>query len=139
VTFASQEVAVPTYISLITFTHQGLTSIKELPTRLDAAREAVRPFGAEIRDVYLTLGRYDLVAAVDAPDDTAAAKAILAIASGANGTSETLRAFREDEYRDIVGSIQPAAEHPAFAAVETVRQKLVESLEELQRTLLRRD
>jgi uncharacterized protein with GYD domain len=130
---------VPTYISLISFTHQGVTSIKESPARLEAAREAVRPFGAEIRDIYLTLGRYDLVAVVDAPDDTAAAKAMLSIASGGNVTSETLRAFREDEYRDIVGSIQPAAEHPAFAAVETVRQKLVESLEELQRALLRRD
>ncbi len=106
----------PTYISLLKLGHQGVTSIKESPSRLDAARELLRNFGVEMKDVYLTL---------------------LAVSASGNVTSETLRAFREDEYRDVVGAIQPAGEHPAFAAAEAVRQKLVESLEELQRALRR--
>lgn len=127
----------PTYISLLKLSHQGVTSIKESPSRLDAARELLRSFGVEMKDVYLTMGQYDLVTVVEAPDDHAAAKALLAVSASGNVTSETLRAFREDEYRDIVGAIQPAGEHPAFAAAEAVRQKLVESLEELQRALRR--
>ena len=95
----------PTFISLINFTQQGVTTIKEGPTRLDLAKETMRAFGSELRDFYMTLGRYDVVAISDASDDAAAAKAALAIASMGNVRTETLRAFTEEEYREIVGAL----------------------------------
>jgi uncharacterized protein with GYD domain len=95
----------PTYISLIKLTHQGVTGIKQGPARLDAGKETLRSFGSELKEFYLTLGRYDLVAISEASDDMAAAKVALAISSAGNVSTETLRAFTEDEYRDIVNAL----------------------------------
>ena len=94
-----------TYISLIKLTHQGVTSIKDGPARLDAGKETFKSFGSELKAFYLTMGRYDIVAISEAPDDAAAAKMALAIGSAGNVTTETLRAFTEDEYRDIVAAL----------------------------------
>jgi uncharacterized protein with GYD domain len=94
-----------TYISLIKLTHQGITTIKEGPDRLERGRETLKAFGSELRAFYLTLGRYDLVAISEAPDDSAAAKVALAIGSAGNVSTETLRAFTEQEYREIVAAL----------------------------------
>jgi uncharacterized protein with GYD domain len=51
------------------------------------------------------MGRYDIVALVEAPDDTVAAKAALALGSKGNVSSETLRAFSEEEFRKIVAEL----------------------------------
>jgi uncharacterized protein with GYD domain len=95
----------PTYIELMKFTHQGMTNIKGSPARLDAGKEVVRSLGAELRSIYLTLGQYDLVSIIDAPDDATLAKVSIAIASAGNITAESLRAFTEDEYREIIGAL----------------------------------
>src|SRR5580693_5297874 len=120
----------PTYISLIKLSHQGITSIRESPSRLEAAREVMRSFGGELKDFYFTMGQYDIVVISEAPDDMAVAKGLLAIGSAGNVRSETMRVFQESEYREIVGSL-PAAESQTVAALEAVRQKLAESIEEL--------
>jgi uncharacterized protein with GYD domain len=95
----------PTYISLIRLTHQGATSIKEGPARLEAGKDTLKAFGSELKAFYLTMGRYDIVTVSEASDDMAAAKVALAIGSAGNVTTETLRAFTEDEYRDIVNAL----------------------------------
>lgn len=94
-----------TYISLLRYTQQGITSIKQAPARIDAARQAYRAFGAELKALYLVIGRYDIVALVEAPDDATAAKAALALASKGNVSSETLRAFTEDEFRSFIAAL----------------------------------
>jgi uncharacterized protein with GYD domain len=94
-----------TYISLIKFTHQGITSIKDGPDRLDAGKETLKRFGSELKAFYLTMGQYDIVAISEAPDDASAAKVALVIGSAGNVTTETLRAFTEDEYRQIVAAV----------------------------------
>src|SRR6266536_835302 len=63
---------------------------------IDAARKAYKALGAELKALYLVMGRYDIVALVEAPDDTVAAKAALALASKGNVSSETSRAFSEE-------------------------------------------
>ncbi len=95
----------PTYVQLFRYTQQGITNIKEAPGRIDAARKAYQAVGAELKALYLVMGRYDLVALVEAPDDTVAAKAALAVGSKGNVGSETLRAFTEDEFRNIVAGL----------------------------------
>ncbi len=94
-----------TYITLLRYTHQGVTTIKDAPGRVDAARKAFRSLGAELKALYLVMGQYDFVALIEAPDDTTAAKASLALGSKGNVSSETLRAFTEDEFRSIVSAL----------------------------------
>jgi len=94
-----------TYIALLKWTQQGISKVGGSAKRLDAGRKAFKKAGVEIKDVYMTLGRCDLVCVIEAPDDEAYAKAILGLASLGNVSTETLKAFPEDQYRDIVGSL----------------------------------
>ena len=59
----------PTYISLIHFTQKGVETIKDGPKRLDAARQAFRAAGAELKAFYLVTGRYDAIATGEPPND----------------------------------------------------------------------
>jgi len=95
----------PTYIALLKWTGQGIGNIKDSPGRLDAGRKAFKKMGVKIKDTYLTMGRYDLVCVIDAPDDEAYATAILTLGSQGNVSTETLKAFSEADYRKIIGSI----------------------------------
>jgi uncharacterized protein with GYD domain len=94
-----------TYILLINYTQQGIENIKEGPGRLDAAKEAVKAMGVEIKGFYLTMGRYDLIALIEAPDDESIARLALTLGSGGAIRTETLRAFTEDEYRQIITAL----------------------------------
>jgi len=95
----------PTYITLIHWTQKGIEDIKEGPTRLAGAKEAIKAAGGEMKAFYLTMGRYDMVAISEAPSDEAYVTTILALASGGGIRTETLRAFTEDEYRKIIAAI----------------------------------
>ena len=93
------------YIVLLKWTGQGIGNVKESPKRLDTGRKNFKKFGVKIKDTYLTMGRYDLVCLVDAPDDESFARAMLTLGSQGNVQTETLKAFTEAEYRTIVDSI----------------------------------
>jgi uncharacterized protein with GYD domain len=95
----------PTYITLIRWTSKGLEDIKDSPKRLDAARKAFEAAGVTLKDFYMVTGRYDMVVITEAPDDVALAKATLAAASKGSVQTETLRAFTENEYRNIIGAL----------------------------------
>ena len=94
-----------TFITLLNWTEQGIGKIKASPRRLDDGRKAFKKMGVELKDTYLTMGPYDLVCVIEAPDAEAAAKAILSLGSAGNVRTLTLPAFTEDEYRKIIGSL----------------------------------
>ena len=93
------------HIMLINYTQQGIANIKDSPNRAEAARGLARECGAEMTDLYLTMGEYDLVAIVEAPSDDAVAKFALALGSLGNVRTKTLKAFTEDQFREIVQSL----------------------------------
>jgi len=95
----------PTYIALLNWTQQGISSAKDSPKRLDSGREAFKKLGVQIKDTYLTMGRYDLVCVIEGPDDETVARAMLTLGSQGNVQTETLKAFTEDQYRRILGAI----------------------------------
>jgi len=95
----------PTYISLINYTQQGAQNIKKSPARFDAAKKAVQSMGGDIKQVYLTMGQYDLVIIAEAPDDETIGKFLLATGSLGNVRTQTMRAFTEDEFRKIVAGL----------------------------------
>ncbi len=94
-----------TYISLCNWCQHGIENVKDSPARLDAARKAYKAAGADLKQFYMTLGRYDFVVLTEAPDEATAAKAALAIGRAGNARTETFRAFTEDEYRKLLGSV----------------------------------
>ncbi len=95
----------PTYISLLRYTQQGVQKIKEGPARIDAAKKAFKASGGELKQFFLVLGQYDAVLISEGPDDTTAAKLALAIGSQGNVRTETFRAFTEDEFRKLIAAL----------------------------------
>jgi uncharacterized protein with GYD domain len=95
----------PHYVTLLHYTQQGISKIKESPTRLDAARKAAEKVGGKIHAWYLTMGQYDAVLISEFPSDEVAAKFMLSTGAMGNVTSETLKAFTESEYRSITGGV----------------------------------
>jgi uncharacterized protein with GYD domain len=95
----------PTYISLCRWTAKGAQSVKDSPSRLDAGRKAFEKDGVTLKSFYMTTGTHDMLIISEAPDDAAMAKAVLALVSSGNITTQTSRAFTEDEYRKIIGNL----------------------------------
>jgi uncharacterized protein with GYD domain len=88
----------PTYILLTTLTAQGLQTLKSNPERLREVNRDVEELGARVLHQWATLGQYDFVNVVDAPDNATIAK--VSVALGARGSSklQTLSALTIDEY-----------------------------------------
>ena len=80
----------PTYIVLGKFTQEGVTKIKESPQRLGAARKVAKSVGAEIKEFYYTMGRYDFVAITEGPSNEAVMQALFTICSVGAVRTETL-------------------------------------------------
>jgi uncharacterized protein with GYD domain len=94
-----------TYITLVNYTQKGIEKIKESPNRLDAAKKVFQGMGAEIKDFFLVMGRYDIVLIFEAPNDETVAKVALALGVSGAVRTETFRAFTENEYRGIIASL----------------------------------
>ena len=87
----------PTYIILGHFTDQGIHSIKDSPKREEAFRKLCEKVGAKVKEAYRTMGRYDVAAIVDAPDDVTMNAVVYSLGSLGNVRTETLRAFTRQE------------------------------------------
>lgn len=95
----------PKYISLVKYTSKGIEKIKESPDRLDAVKKLCESMDAKVEGFYLTMGRYDIVLIMEAPNPETAAKIILKITSQGSVSTETLPAFTEEEYRKIISEL----------------------------------
>lgn len=94
-----------TYIVLSKFTQQGIQTIKDAPKRRAAAEELAKSLGGELKQAYVTMGQYDLVAIVELPDNEAAAKMAMRIGGIGNLSTATLVAFDEAATDRIVASL----------------------------------
>lgn len=95
----------PHYVALLRYTAQGIAKVKESPSRLDAARKGAASVGGKIHAWYLTMGHHDAVLIAEFPSDDVCAKFMLSVGAAGNVTTQTLKAFTEDEYRAILSSL----------------------------------
>lgn len=93
-----------TYILLTQWTDQGIKNAKASPARAQAAREMAKTFGVEWTSFHMTMGAYDFVLTVEAPDDQALAKFVVSLGAQGNVRTTTLKAFTESEYKGIIGA-----------------------------------
>jgi uncharacterized protein with GYD domain len=96
---------VPTYVTLLRFTAKGAEQIKGGPGRLEDAKKRAKQRGGEIKAFFLTMGRYDAVAVIEAPNDEAAITGSIGAAQLGYVRTETMRAFTEDEYKKLVAAL----------------------------------
>lgn len=93
------------YILLLNWTEQGARNVKDSPKRLDAARDLAKKMGCTFGSFHMTMGAYDMVVTMDAPDDDTMAKFALSMVAAGNIRSTTLKAFSEDAYRKIISAV----------------------------------
>ena len=95
----------PGYISLMKFTSQGVADIKASPQRIKDGLAAAESLGIRSVGVWVTMGEYDLVVVADAPNDEAVGAFMMSLASLGNVTTQTMRAFSEEEFAQIVAKL----------------------------------
>jgi uncharacterized protein with GYD domain len=91
-----------TYLTLGNFTDQGIRDVKESTKRADAVKAAAKKLGVTMKDIYWTMGQYDVVAMFEAPDDVSISALALAIGAAGNIRSQTMRAYSKEEMNAVL-------------------------------------
>jgi uncharacterized protein with GYD domain len=94
-----------TYIVLGQFTDQGIRNVKDTTKRAAALKESAKKVGASVKSVYWTLGAFDVVTIVEAPDDQSIAALLFSIGSLGNVRTQSLKAFEADEIERVLGKL----------------------------------
>jgi uncharacterized protein with GYD domain len=94
-----------TYVVLAKFTDQGVKNAKDSPKRAEAFRQMAKTFGATVKDIFWTQGRYDIVMIVEAPDEHSATALNLSLSALGNIRTESLRAFSSQDMMRIVAKM----------------------------------
>jgi uncharacterized protein with GYD domain len=94
-----------TFIVLASFTDQGIRAVKETSKRAEAFKEMAKKMGVTIKDMYWTLGQYDIVTVCEAPDDETLTALSLSVAARGFVRTQSLRAFSQAELGGVLGKV----------------------------------
>ncbi len=95
----------PSYVTLVKWTDQGIRNVKDSPKRADAFEAALKAAGGSVKGIYLVMGEYDIVVVSEAPNDETVTKLALATAMQGNVRTTTMRAYDREEFRKIIASL----------------------------------
>lgn len=94
----------PTFVTLVNFTDQGIKNVKDSPDRLQAFRSMAEKQGLKVKDVYYTVGAHDIVTITEGTGEALTA-ALLKVGSMGNIRTQTMRGFSPDEFKKILATI----------------------------------
>jgi uncharacterized protein with GYD domain len=92
----------PTYISLVNWTDQGMRNVRDTVQRLGRGAEVAQKYGVRLQQTYWTVGVYDMVSVAEAPDDEALTAYLLEVCSTGNIRSITLRAYNREQMSRLI-------------------------------------
>jgi uncharacterized protein with GYD domain len=95
----------PTYVTLVNFTQQGIQNIKDTTKRADAFKSAAKKAGCTVKEIYWTQGQFDNVMIMDAPDDASVTAVLMSLGKLGNVRTQTLRAFTAVELAPILDKV----------------------------------
>jgi uncharacterized protein with GYD domain len=91
-----------TYLVLGQFTDQGIRNVKKTTKRAEDFKTMAAKAGATVKEVYWTLGHYDVASIVEAPDDATVNTLLVSVGALGNVRTQTLRAFSSVEMEQIL-------------------------------------
>jgi uncharacterized protein with GYD domain len=94
-----------TYVILANFTDKGVHSAKDTIDRADKFKAMAKNAGVTVKDMYWTIGTFDVVTICEAPDDETVTALSLSIATRGNVRTQTLRAFTPPEMAKILSKM----------------------------------
>jgi uncharacterized protein with GYD domain len=95
---SGKDQAMPTYIMLSTLTPEGVQTVKNNPTRIKEVNRELEQLGASVKAQWATLGHYDFVNVVEAPDEQTMARVSLELGSRGTTRFETMAAIPIDDF-----------------------------------------
>jgi uncharacterized protein with GYD domain len=93
------------FIGMLSWTDQGIRSVKDTPKRVQAAKEAAKKLGIDIKHIFLTTGEFDLLTILEAPDGDKIAKFTMAAGAQGNIRTRTVRAWPEAEMIKLISEL----------------------------------
>ena len=87
----------PTYVMLTNLTPEGVQTLKNNPTRVQEVNKEVEQLGVTVKDQWATLGQFDFITVIEAPDDTTMAKVSVELGSRGTMSSQTLAAMPAED------------------------------------------
>lgn len=94
-----------TFVTLVHFTDQGIRSVKQTTERAKVLSAAAARLGVKIREIYWTMGAYDVVLISEAPDEESMAALALSAGSLGNIRTQTMRAYSAEELNRILAKL----------------------------------
>ena len=88
----------PTYIMLTHFTADGVKTIKNHPGRVQEVNKEMEQLGVKVLNQWATLGQYDFVSVVEAPDERTMAKVSVELGSRGTTSNQTLTAIPAEDF-----------------------------------------
>jgi uncharacterized protein with GYD domain len=95
----------PTFILSLNWTDQGIRHVKDAPKRAKAARELAKKVQVDIKSVYLTTGKHDLMVIAESESGDNIAKFALSLGALGNVHSRTVRAWPEAEFVKLISEL----------------------------------
>jgi uncharacterized protein with GYD domain len=92
----------PTYVSLVNWTEQGIKNFRDTIRRAEDYRGLAEKSGGQVRQLLWTIGEYDLVVVADFPDDETATAVLLQTSAGGNVRTKTMKAFDAEQMSAII-------------------------------------
>jgi uncharacterized protein with GYD domain len=89
---------VPTFIMLSRLSPEGVQTIKNNPQRIKEVNREIEQLGAEVKAQWATLGQFDFVNVIDAPDEQTMARISLELGSRGTAKYESLPAIPVDDF-----------------------------------------
>jgi uncharacterized protein with GYD domain len=90
----------PTYLMLTNLSAEGVRTLKNNPGRMAEVNQEVEQMGGRVVAQYATLGQYDFVTVIEAPDEKAMAKISVELGSRGTMSSQTLTAMTAADLTD---------------------------------------
>jgi uncharacterized protein with GYD domain len=90
-----------TYIVLMKLTDQGIRAAKDAPDRIEAGIHSMEALGGKVMGFYATLGEYDYVACVEAPNEAIVMRYLLAFGAAGDVRTTTMKALTHKEFEEI--------------------------------------
>ncbi|HEY1687462.1 MAG TPA: GYD domain-containing protein [Solirubrobacteraceae bacterium] len=88
----------PTYIMMCTLTPDGVQTVKNNPQRILEVNREVEQLGASVKAQWATLGSFDFISIIEAPDEGTMARVSLELGSRGTGRYETLAAIPVEDF-----------------------------------------
>ena len=99
----------PACVALINWTNQGIRNVRDTLQRADRADQLAQKYGVRMEHLYWTVGPYDLVGILEAPDEESVSAFALELGASGSVRTNLLRAYEREEMSRIVERLGPAA------------------------------